>query len=72
MVPGDRASRQAVLGSNSMVACNLAILHGEANILVDFVVHSGGQCCLHQGTNIAWSLIAWYYALQPLGTSSQN
>lgn len=53
-------------------ASNLAILHGEANILVDFVVHGGSQCCLHQGTNIAWSLIAWYYALQPLGTSSQN
>jgi hypothetical protein len=53
-------------------ACNLAMLHGEANILVDFVVHSGGQCCLHQGTNIAWLLIAWYNALQPLGNSSQN
>lgn len=53
-------------------ACNFAVLHGEANILVDFVVHSGGECCLHLGTNIAWSLIAWYYALQPLGTSSRN
>lgn len=68
MVPGYKASRQAVLGSNSMVCMQFSYIDGEANILADFVVHSGVQCCLHQGTNIAWSLIAWYYALQPLGT----